>query len=75
MPREWRPVAGTRNWILVDEDTAMALRHIAVRDPYLGDPGGTKYDVTGDGHEPAPDAYPSLAEAKAAAERSLPGAS
>jgi len=68
--REWRPVPDTANWALVDLDSEMVLRHVAVRGPYLGsEPEGTKYEVTGDGHEHSK--HESLDQAKAAAETSL----
>lgn len=60
---------GTANWALVDLDSEMVLRHVAVRAPYLGEPKGTKYEVTGDGHEHSK--HDSLDQAKAAAEASL----
>jgi hypothetical protein len=40
-----------------------------VRDPRFGEPDGTKYHVSGDGHEES--IYSSLDEAKTAAEASL----
>ncbi len=63
------PVTGTDNWQYVGDESSMILRHVAVRPPYIGEPGGTKYEVTGDGHQHS--THDSLADAKAAAEASL----
>jgi hypothetical protein len=67
--RERRPVRGTGNWQYVDDELNLILRHIAVRQPYIGEPDGTKYVVTGDGHEHS--THDSLSDATAAAEGSL----
>lgn len=70
MSREWSRVRGTRNWQLVDTGMSRIVRHVAVRDPYIGEPDGTKFVVTGEGHEDS-GIYGSLAEAQVAAEASL----
>ena len=65
---EWQPVRGTRNLILHDAESGTTL-HIVVRDPYMNEPNGTKYVVTGGTFNGI--IYSSLAGAKAAAEASL----
>ena len=66
---QWTPVTGTDNWQYVDDESYMILRHVAVRPPYIGESGGTKYEVTGEGHEHSK--HNSLSDAMAAAEASL----
>lgn len=70
MSLEWSRVRGTRNWQLVDTEAGQIVRHIAVRDPYINEPDGTKYVVTGPGH-PTPDIAGSLSEAQDSAVASL----
>jgi hypothetical protein len=67
--REWRQVRGTRDWVLVDVKTDTVLRHITVREPSLGELGGTKCEVTGEGHGHT--VHESLEDAWAAADASL----
>ncbi|HXB64285.1 MAG TPA: hypothetical protein VNV42_05340 [Solirubrobacteraceae bacterium] len=67
--RKWMPVTGTDNWQYVDDESSTILRHVAVRPPYLGEAGSTKYEVTGKGHENSK--HDSLPDAMAAAEASL----
>lgn len=67
--RKWVRVPGTNNWTYDDDELGVFLRHIAVRTPYMNEPDGIKYDVTGEGHEYSK--HDSLDEAKAAAEASL----
>jgi hypothetical protein len=69
MARDWQPVPQTRNWVLVDDETSCILRQVAVRDPYLGESDGTKFVVTGSGHEAS--THGSMDAAQAAAEASL----
>ena len=73
MSLEWRPIPTTANWGLVDTETDMCVRHIAVRDPWIGEPGSTKYVVSGDGHDDANHGtHDSMAAAQAASVASLP---
>lgn len=65
--RKWVRVPGTNNWAY--EDESGKKRHITVREPYMNEPDGTKYDVTGEGHEYSQ--HDSLPEAMTAAEASL----
>jgi hypothetical protein len=51
------------------EDEGHYVRAINVREPYVNEPDGTKYVVTGAGHEMS--VHDCLAGAKAAAEASL----
>ncbi len=64
---EWVRVPGTNNWAYEDEPGKP--RHITVREPYMNEPDGIKYEVTGEGHGHS--AHDSLSEATAAAEASL----
>ncbi|MCU1492087.1 MAG: hypothetical protein JWM85_3492 [Acidimicrobiaceae bacterium] len=68
MRMDWTRVPTTRNWVLVD-DSRQAVRHIAVRERYIGETDGTRYVVTGRGHEMS--THFSMDEARAAAEASL----
>ena len=65
---KWQRVSTTVNWVLPDE-SGMSLRHVAVRDPRFGEPDGTKYVVSGEGHGES--VHASLWEAQAAAEATL----
>jgi hypothetical protein len=65
----WQRVPTTANWMLIDANGKI-LRQIVVRDPWFGEPDGTKYHVSGDGHEES--IHSSLGGAKTAAEASLP---
>jgi hypothetical protein len=63
----WHPVPGTANLHLPEQD-GLPQRHIVVREPRFGEPDGTKYEVSGPGHQHS--IHSSLAEAKTAAEAS-----
>jgi hypothetical protein len=68
MRRGMQRVPTTRNWVLPDEQ-GMTPRQIVVRDPRLGEPDGTKYEVTGKEHGHT--VHSSMEDAKTAAEASL----
>lgn len=63
----WKPVLGTRNWSLEDEDRGVVLRQLLIHDS--GAPGWPSFEVTGEGHESS--VHTTFYEAKAAAEASL----
>jgi hypothetical protein len=63
---EWRWETETQ-YVLVQGDHY--VRAINVRGPYINEPPGTKYCVSGDGHEAS--IHPSLEEARDAATASL----
>lgn len=65
----WTPVSGTNNWQYLEEESNMILRHVAARAPYIGEPDGTEYEITGEGHEHS--IHNSPPEAMAAAQASL----
>jgi hypothetical protein len=63
----WYQVPGTANWHLPERD-GLPQRHILVRDERFGEPDGTKYEVSGPGHEHS--IHASLEEAMTQAEAS-----
>lgn len=63
----WKRLTATQHVLVLDGGDSYA-RLIAVRGPYLNEPDGTKYVVTGSGHDAS--IHTTLAEAKAAAEAS-----
>jgi hypothetical protein len=64
---EWEQVPTTSDWRLVQN--GKILRYVSVREPYLHERSGLKYQVTGEGHEVS--VHDSLDEAFGAAQRSL----
>lgn len=66
-PMEWQQVPTTSDWMLVQN--GKILRYVSVREPYMNEPHGLKYQVTGEGHEVS--VHDSLDEAFGAAQRSL----
>lgn len=60
-----------RQWGLPDKE-GLSLRVIVVREPRIGEPDGTNYVVSGEGHgESGESVHASLADAQTAAEASL----
>jgi hypothetical protein len=64
---EWQQVPTTSDWMLVQN--GKTLRYVSVREPYMNEANGLKYQVTGEGHEVS--VHDSLDEAFGAAQRSL----
>jgi hypothetical protein len=64
---DWQPIAPGQLAIL--DEQGVILRLIVLREPRMGEPDGTKYVVSGKGHDES--VHSSLDDAKATAEASL----